>query len=88
MVISLASSDLDPPWEVETIVKDIRSLASPFGLCFMFVPRRLNSIAHYIVKLVVRRELLCNRVAMPPNSVRALLNRLRLVLFVTKKKGM
>ena len=47
-VISLASSNLDPPWEINVIIQDIRSLAHPSGFKFIHAPRNFNKVAHCI----------------------------------------
>ena len=60
LVISLASSDLDPPWEIEAIISDIRSLAFNYGFIFLFVPKSLNVIAHWIVRVAFKCLLLRN----------------------------
>ena len=49
-VITLASSDLEPLWEISEIIEDIRSLAVELHLMFVFIPRDLNVVAHWVVK--------------------------------------
>ena len=76
VVISLASSDLDPPWEVEAIIRDIREMASLLGFVFKFVPRSCNCIAHFFVKAALRGLPFYNWVSSPPAKLRLLLDRL------------
>lgn len=49
-VISVASSDLEPPWEIAAIISDARSLAAKHIFLFLFFPRFSNDIAHWIVR--------------------------------------
>lgn len=46
-IISLCSSDLEPPWEVEAIVKDIRILKQSSGFRFLSVRKNANRAAHW-----------------------------------------
>ena len=75
-VISLASSDLDPPWEIAAIIGDIKSYSSRFGCNFLFIPKALNFPAHWIARAVVRDVLLRDRAFVPPAPVRSFLNKL------------
>lgn len=45
-IISLASSDLEPPWEVAAIINDIRTLSKPLDIKWCFSPKKYNIIAH------------------------------------------
>lgn len=76
MLISLVSLDLEPPWKIETNIKDIHSIVGPLGFDFTFIPRNLNRLANCIVKLALGNELPCNWVSMAPTKVRSLLERL------------
>lgn len=60
IVIFLASSDLELPWEITAIISDIRSLVKDFGFTFIFIPRSCNLVARWIVKSNVKCWLTCN----------------------------
>ena len=47
-VISLASSDLEPPWDIAAIVGDIRFMAQRLSLLFWFIARARNYVAHWV----------------------------------------
>ncbi|KAM7465724.1 hypothetical protein LguiB_013286 [Lonicera macranthoides] len=86
-VISLISSDLDPPWDIEALVVDIRRFAVAFDFKFIFVRRYQNIIANSIVQAVLRDSLPCNSVSTVPSSIRRLLERLRFELKAFSLKG-
>ncbi|GJT66702.1 reverse transcriptase [Tanacetum coccineum] len=49
--ISLASSDIDPPWSLYAIVADIRIWASQLALSFLWVKRECNLASHLVAKI-------------------------------------
>ena len=75
-VILLASLNLDPPWKIEAIVRDIRQFAAIFGFKFLFIPKSQNVITHRIVRAAIKRALPCNWVSVIPSSIRSLLERM------------
>ncbi|GJY25510.1 ribonuclease H protein [Tanacetum coccineum] len=52
--ISLASSDVDPPWSLYAIVADIRIWASQLALSFSWVKRECNLASHLVAKIACR----------------------------------
>lgn len=71
--ISLASSYLDPPWDVAALILDIRKLAADFKLEFIHPPRAANCVAHWVIKALVNGSLPVNWVSMPPSPLEELL---------------
>lgn len=65
ILISLISSELDPPWEVAVIVKNIRFLSAPLGIRWQFLPRSFNLVAHWVAKESIRGSLFVNWVYTP-----------------------
>ncbi|GJU47294.1 RNA-directed DNA polymerase, eukaryota, reverse transcriptase zinc-binding domain protein [Tanacetum coccineum] len=52
--ISLASSDVDPPWFLYAIVANIRIWASQLALSFSWVKRECNLASHLVAKIACR----------------------------------
>lgn len=77
-VISLASSDLVPPWEIKTIIGDVHLLAKLHGFQLSLVPKVLNWIA--IVAFI--NVFPYNWVSAPPAKFKSLVDGLVLYIFV------
>ena len=75
ILIDLCSSDLEPPWEIEALVVDIRAISSFICIFFFFcfVPRSSNRAAHWVAAAVVRHRLPLDWVSIPPPSLLVLL---------------
>ncbi|KAH7843546.1 hypothetical protein Vadar_018002 [Vaccinium darrowii] len=67
--IKLSVSELVPPWEVLTVVLDIREFVSSLGLCLAWVKREANELAHVVASNAVRGNLPVNWISFPPRSV-------------------
>ena len=59
-VLSVIYAHLEPPWEYEAVIDDIRFLASDLNLSFSFVSRNANAVAYWVATE-------CNRFGLPPN---------------------
>lgn len=49
-VISLASSDHEPPWEIGVIINNVISMAGEHGFLFFFILQSSNGVARWIVR--------------------------------------
>ncbi|XP_058181423.1 uncharacterized protein LOC131299867 [Rhododendron vialii] len=58
--IHLSVSELVPPWDVKTLVMDIRHFAKEGNLLFKWVRRVANRMAHKVAFLASRNSLPCN----------------------------
>ncbi|KAI8554920.1 hypothetical protein RHMOL_Rhmol05G0134200 [Rhododendron molle] len=67
--IKLSVSELVPPWNVASIVMDIRELRKERETAVNWVSRVANGLAHVVVSKALRGLLPCNWVACPPPSV-------------------
>ena len=45
-LVSIISADLEPPWEIEAVIRDIKFLYLHLSLDWQFIPRSFNGIAH------------------------------------------
>nr|GEZ07714.1 ribonuclease H protein [Tanacetum cinerariifolium] len=50
IAISLASSEVEPPWALTVIVVDIKARASQLAISFSWAERECNLAAHCVVK--------------------------------------
>ncbi|KAG5555977.1 hypothetical protein RHGRI_006568 [Rhododendron griersonianum] len=48
MFIKLCSTENVPPWECDTLIKDIRLISSNFARKFSWVPRACNKASHWV----------------------------------------
>lgn len=55
-LIKLCSADLQPPWEISTLLFDIKVVASLHNFTFWWVSDTVVGDAHRIVKLVLNRR--------------------------------
>lgn len=62
-LISLISSDLNPPWEVAAMIADIRRLSLMLRIWWHFIPRSCNLMAHWVAKQSINGYLPVNWVA-------------------------
>ena len=65
-LVSIISADLEPPWEIEVVIKDIKFLSSNLSLVWQFIPRRFNSIAHELASEALQGHLPSNWFVAPP----------------------
>ena len=72
-VISLSSSEGVPPWEIRSIIDDIRSLALRCNISFVFVKRKENYIAHCIASLARKGNLFGDWLGCPPPPLDSLI---------------
>lgn len=73
VAIKLSVSELVPPWEVASVVMDIRDLVRDVGVCLQWVKREGNALAHVVAKKALRGLLPVNWVANPPSFVASVL---------------
>ncbi|KAH7834407.1 hypothetical protein Vadar_015661 [Vaccinium darrowii] len=69
IAIKLSVPELVPPWEVLTVVLDIRNFVSSLGLCLAWVKREANELAHAVALNAVKGNLPINWISFPPRSV-------------------
>ncbi|GJV27449.1 ribonuclease H protein, partial [Tanacetum coccineum] len=51
IAISLASSEVEPPWALAVIVVDIKALASQLAMSFSWAKCECNLVAHCVAKI-------------------------------------
>ena len=69
LVIRLSSSDIVPPWEVSSILHDIRLLVKQWTISCFFVSINCNRTAHWLANRTCSNCLFGDWVGCPPSLV-------------------
>ncbi|KAM7502004.1 hypothetical protein LguiB_000908 [Lonicera macranthoides] len=68
VLMSILSSDLEPPWDIAAVVAEIRFLVIGKDWEWIFIPRVFNRVAHWVAKSVARGFIPPNWVSSPPGN--------------------
>lgn len=69
LAIKLSVSELDPPWEIATIIWDIRQFREEMGVSFAWARRKANELAHLVATKALKELLPVSWVSSPPDSL-------------------
>ena len=76
MVNWYLSSDLDPPWDCQVIVRDIKALLARCSASLVFVPREANFSANFLARFSLSHGCIHSSICLPEAFKLRLLDKL------------